>query len=66
MGRKVVRGGGTGAVREANVLLEVSSESGDQWPEIRWCHSFLNTYHHYFLNTYCVPAAGLRGRYRDE
>ena len=59
MGRIVVRVGGTGASGETNAHLEVSSESRDQEPERRLCLSFRS----YFLYTYCVPAAGLRGRY---
>lgn len=57
MGRKGVRGE-IGAIQEANRLLEVNSESGDQWPEVWRYHSFKN----YFLRTYCVPATGQRVR----
>lgn len=58
VGGKAGRVGVIGAVEETNVLLEVSSESGDQWPEIRWYHSCKNN----FLSIYCVTAA----RDRDE
>lgn len=33
---------GTGATGEANVL-EVSSESGDQWPGMQWCQHSLKS-----------------------
>lgn len=29
---------GIRAIRETNVLLEASFQSGDQWPEMCWCH----------------------------
>lgn len=49
---------GIRAIEETNVLLEVSFESGDQRPEVCWCHSRKNN----VPSTYCVPATG----HRDE
>ena len=47
---------GARATGTANVL-EVSSQRGDRWPEMRWCWHLLQNN---FPSSYSVPAAGFR------
>lgn len=56
------RAQGVGAIGEVNIL-KVSSDSGDQRPEMQWCQHSLKTN---VLSTHSVPAAGHRDEWEQE